>query len=283
MRMTSINFSQRVLALASKCFVILGFVLAFNLLTFAQGRQVNLLNTNFDNLTTGLITAPTTTGQDLWEKVLADYGGYGEIQSNLAISGKALHLHTTTTAPNRFQTIVSRPFGMVDVNSAGTLVLQGDFYPSTSNLNAVNNFVASIAARGGPHPGFDLIRVDIGAGNGTPKGQTGAFISLPAYSPTANNIVPIPLTVGQNLAWNTWHSLMVAIDQRNNRYVSVTVDGVKQNLSAYLPSHSFDGTQWLRGRFIEYLVIDLVPDDVGGDRTDDDIYWDNVRLRVLPN
>lgn len=134
---------------------------------------------------------------------------------------------------------------------------------------------------GGPHPGFEIIGVGLGGGNGTPKSDTGVSVTLGYFNGVDNNEV-IPLTVGQRLTWDAWHSVTVALDQVNDSYLFVTVDGNTQNLSGYTPGRSYDGSQWLRGQLIEGITAQIVPDDLGGVRTDDNVYWDNLKVTAVP-
>ncbi|MFO0887702.1 MAG: PEP-CTERM sorting domain-containing protein [Isosphaeraceae bacterium] len=237
---------------------------------------------NFDNLTTGRTQpSPGAAGQGGWYSVLAQNGGFGEIQNSIANSGRALHQFTAATTPANLQTIDTVNLGTVDVNLLPQVALSFDFYGQTDNLSAVNSFIASMAANGGPFPGFEIVGVGIGAGNGAPKQTTGLNVALGTFNGTNNNVL-IPLSVGQRLAFGTWHSVSVAIDQGRDRYVSITVDGQTQDLSSYALVRSFDQGQPLRGHLIEKLTASLIPSDVGGNRTNDSIYWDNIRLTAVP-
>ena len=90
----------------------------------------------------------------------------------------------------------------------------------------------------------------------------------------------LPLTVGHGLAWDTWHRVKVSIDQQHDTYLSLVVDDQRQNLVGFQPPRSFDGEKWLRGQLIEVLEAGITPDDVGGVTTNDDIYFDNLKLTV---
>jgi hypothetical protein len=238
--------------------------------------------TNFDKLALGTTQPfPGAANQDGWYRELAMGDAFGEIQDTIALDGQALHEHTASTVPPHLQTIDRRNLNPLMLESRAVISLKADFYAHSSNLNAVNNYVAGLKVTGGPHPGFELIGFDLGAGNGLAKNLTGVNVRLATFNGTNNND-PIPLTVGQGLAWDTWHSVTVVIDHADDTYISVTVDDQKQDLTGYRPPRSFDGIQWLRGQRIENLLAIIIPDDVGGDRTDDDVYWDNLRVRVIP-
>lgn len=237
---------------------------------------------NFDGLSLGQTQPlPGDPGQGGWYSALAQDGGFGEIQDAIANPGRALHLFTAATTPPNLQTISAIDLGVIDVNVLPLVTLSFDFYGRTDNLDAVNAFVANIEARGGPYPGFQIIGAHIGAGNGTPKRETGLNLGLATFNGNDND-VPISLSIGQGLAFDTWHSVSVMIDQRRDRYVSVTVNGQTQDLSAFLLPRDFYQGQALRGHLIEQLSTAIVPTDVGGDRTNDSIYWDNIRLVAVP-
>jgi hypothetical protein len=238
--------------------------------------------TDFDSLDLGQTSSyPGAAGQGGWFQVLAVGDAYGEIQASIANGGRALHEHTAATVPPSLQTIDGRLVGPVSLANADVISLSLDFYGSSSNLDAVDNFLGSFYANGGPFPGFQIIGLDLGAGNGLAKSDTGLNVGLSYFNGTNNN-GPIPLTVGQNLAWDTWHTATLSLNQRLDTWLSITVDGQTQSLQGYMPMRSFDGAQWLRGQLIEVVNAQIVPDDVGGDRTDDDVYFDNVTLSIQP-
>jgi hypothetical protein len=234
--------------------------------------------TNFDSLTPGQTQPfPGAAGQDGWYSVLAVGDAFGEIQNSIANGGQALHEHTAATVPASLQTIDQRNLGPLSLSGIGVITLSADFYGHSSNLDTVNNFIASLGAGGGPHPGFDIISFGLGGGNGTPKSQTGLNVGLSHFNGSTNND-PIPLTVGQDLSWDSWHSISISLDQSADTWLSITVDGQSQSLLGFAPARSFDGTNWLRGQLLERLSSAIIPDDVGGDRTDDDVYFDNIKL-----
>jgi len=141
----------------------------------------------------------------------------------------------------------------------------------------MNPYNASLSAEGGPHPGYQILGVGIGGGNGLPRAMTGVGIGLSSYNGSNNNEA-VSLTIGQGLAWDEWHHVAVAIDQAADEYLSVTVDGAKQFLPGVrLPRRENDGV-WKRGSLIETLTATIVPLELSGMRTDDDIYWDNLTL-----
>ena len=253
----------------------------FATLASNQGNVV-VYQTNFNKLAPGITQPyPGATDQDGWYRELALGDAFGEIQETIALDGQALHEHTASTVPPYLQTIDRRNLNPIPLGPNAVISLKVDFYAHSNNLTAVNNYLAAFEVTGGPHPGFRIIGFDVGAGNGLAKSLTGVNVRLATFNGTNNN-GPIPLTVGQGLAWDTWHSVTVVLDHADDTYISITVDEQKQDLTGYRPPRSFDGTQWLRGQRIENLHAILIPDDVGGDRTDDDVYWDNLRVRVIP-
>lgn len=236
----------------------------------------------FDGLSVGHTQPfPGDPGQGGWYSAFAQGDAFGEIQSAVADTGRALHEFTAATNPNRQQTIDRRDFSPVDVNSLPLVTLSLTFYAHTSNLNAVNNFLADVTALGGPGDPRNIIAIGLGGGNGTLKSQTGVSVALAAFNGVNNND-PIPLSVGQHLSFDAWHSVSVTLNQIQDRYVSITVDGNTQDLSAFIPPRDFPFGLPVRGNLIDRLDAEVVPDDVGGVRTDDDVYWDNVSLTAVP-
>jgi hypothetical protein len=261
--------------------VALGLVLGMNPM-LERSRADFVYTQTFDGLALGPTQPfPGDPGQGGFYSALALGGAFGEIQDAIANPGRALHEFAPGTNPDGLQTIDRLNFSTVNVSTARQISLSFDFNAHTSNLDAVNNYLANIEATGGPFPGFQIIVVGLGAGNGTPKSVTGVNVSLPAFNGTDNNS-PIPLGVGQGLAFDAWHSVSVSLDQVADRYTSITVDGMTQDLSAFRPPRSFLGNQALRGQLIQTLETNIIPDHVGGDSTDDDVYWDNIRLSAVP-
>ena len=257
-------------------------VIAIAMLIAAPTNGDVVYQTDFDSLTPGQTEPyPGAAGQDGWYRMLAEGDALGEIQDAIADGGQSLHLHTAETVPPGLQTISSRETGIVPLSNVGIISLSVDFYASSSNLGAINNFLSAFSVAGGPHPGFEIIGFGLGAGNGTSKAETGLNVSLGMFDGSTNND-PITLTVGQGLAWDAWHSISISLDQFADTWLSITVDGQTQSLLGYQPVRSFDGTQWLRGQQIETLNAAITPDDLGGIRSDDDVYFDNVILTTQP-
>ncbi|MBS0262915.1 MAG: PEP-CTERM sorting domain-containing protein [Planctomycetes bacterium] len=252
------------------------------LLAFSEVRSTAsagiVYQTDFDSLDLGQTTSyPGSPGQGGWMQNGADGDAFGEIQDSIANGGRALHEHTASTLQTGLQTIDSRFVGPVSLANVGVVSLSIDFYGSSSDLSAVNSFSGAFYAVGGPHPGFQIIGFELVAGNGAPKSDTGLNIKLDAFDGLDNN-GPIPLNVGQNLAWNEWHTASLSIDQRTDTWLSITVDGQTQSLLGYAPMRSFDGPDALRGQLIERLDAQISPDNLGGTSTNDDVYFDNIRL-----
>lgn len=175
---------------------------------------------NFDGLTVGQTQPfPRAPGRGGWYSVLAENGGFGEIQGAVANSGLALHQFTAATTPPDSQTIDRIELGSINVNHLPWVSLSFDFLGRTSDLDAVNSFQASILAGGGPFPGFEIIGAGIGAGNGTAKRETGLNLSLATFNGLDNN-ESIPLVVGQDLDFDAWHSVSIMIDQSRSLRVN---------------------------------------------------------------
>lgn len=238
--------------------------------------------TTFDRLASGRTQPfPGAAGQDGWYQELALEPGYGEITNEMAVSGQALHQFTSSAVPGLTQTIDKRLIAPPDLNRYPFITLQVSFYARTNNLSARNSYDAFIAVNGGPHPGYEIIGFSVNSGNGTPRSRAGVNIVLNSYNGQDNNI-PISPAVGQQLTWETWHEVTLVVNHAQGRYVSLTVNGQTESLSAYcLPRSELDGV-WQRGRLMEEIVANIAPHVGFGDASEDDIYWDNLRLLVSP-
>ncbi len=221
---------------------------------------------------------PGQGNQDNWFREAAIGDAYGEIQNDIAMSGAALHEHTAISNSSGQQTIDKRELTVYDLSSLSELlVLSVDFYAKSSDYDTANTYSASFRISGGPHPGFEIIGFSLYSGNGTLKSESGVNITIGAFNGADNNMA-VPLTVGQNLAWEQWHSVIIVLDQQKDRYVSISVDDQNQSLGDYQLPRNCDGDIWLRGQLIESMTAEIVPSDSFDAETDDDIYWDNVAL-----
>lgn len=71
------------------------------------------------------------------------------------------------------------------------------------------------------------------------------------------------------------------VDQAKDRYVSIEVDGQFQDLSAYLlPRSQTAPGVWERGKLMESVQAVIYPNDDFGGSSNDDIYWDNLKIVV---
>lgn len=237
-----------------------------------------LYETDFDAMTvTATEFYPGYPDHDGWFLLNAPPYGYGRIQDAVANPGKALHEHADSSDSTGAQTIDRRNVTVADLSPYPIITLEADFYASTSDLQARNSFFSAMEVIGGPHPGYYILGFSIFSGNGELKENSRLNINMPYFNGVNNND-GLPLTVGQGLAWDSWHHITVVIDQGNDRYVSLTVDGQAQTLEEFALPRSDDAGVWKRGQMIESIQTMIVPDDNFGDETDDDIYWDNISL-----
>ncbi len=281
---TQNNFRLLIVFSFTVTLLVFGAVKASYFVVKAQNQKPIVYQTNFDQFVLGQLQPfPGHLRQGGWFHVLGGDDSYGEIQDQIALGGNSLHQHTGATVPANYQTIDQINLTPRSLNGTGTITLSADFFPVTSNLEATNGFNARLLVAGGPHPGYEIISFVLGGGHSATRNETGVFVGLPTYSIEQNNIVPVPLTVGTHLAWNSWHNVKVVIDQTNDTYRSITVDGFKQDLDGFKPyRNTLDGVNWVRGQLIEKLEASIVPLGEGVNRTDDDIYWDNIQVRVTP-
>ncbi|MBM3319407.1 MAG: T9SS type A sorting domain-containing protein [Candidatus Eisenbacteria bacterium] len=246
------------------------------------GEVLVVYETSFDALALGhTLPHPGDPGQDGWFQTLAVGDAFGEIQEAVAVAGRALHEYAPATNPCCVQTIDRRDLVPPDLSLRPVITLSGDFFCRTSDLAAVNPYSAAITVSGGPHPGYHIIDLTLGSGNGMAKGDVGVFVSIGCFNGVDNN-EPIPLTVGQELAWDTWHHFQLAIDHARDTYLYLEVDGERQQLFGYAPPRSFWEGEWRRGQLIEAVSAEVIasqwdPPNV----SDDDVYWDNLKLTVV--
>lgn len=245
-----------------------------------HARHTIIYATNFDNFVPGLTQPyPGTGGQDGWYQELAQAPGFGEIQNQASVSGKALHEFTSSTVPGLFQTIDKRLITPPNLRRYPRITLQVDFYARTSDLDAQNIYDAFLTVNGGPHPGYEIVGFGLTSGNGVPKAEAQLNIVLNSFNGQDNNMPVLPF-VGQNLAWEQWHRVILVIDQSRDRYVSITVNGHKEDLSSYtLPRSELDGV-WSRGQLMEEIIANIAPHVEYAGMSEDDIYWDNLRILV---
>lgn len=247
----------------------------------AVKAKVVLYRSNFNSLSAGLTQPfPGAPRQDGWFSELALPPAYGEIQKDIARGRQALHEFTSVSVPDFTQTIDKRFITPPDLSSYPIITLQVDFYAHTSDLSASNVYGAVLGVTGGPHPGFQMLEFSVNSGNGVPKADAGVNIGLSRFNGVDNN-EPIPLSVGQNLAWDTWHRVIVVANQASDRYVSITVDRQSEDLKAYLlPRSDVAPGVWERGQLMEEIQAVIAPNAEFGGASDDDIYWDNLIITV---
>jgi hypothetical protein len=239
-----------------------------------------IYQSTFDGLSLGQTQPPPgAAGHDGWYEHHAPGSAFGEIQDNIANGGRALHEFAPGNNPPGAQTIDGRNLGAINISAATNIILSADFYAHTSDLSASNTYSGHLVVGGGPHPGFQIIYFGLSGGGSAAKSETGVSLRLDYFHGSGGD--NLPLTVGQNLAWDTWHTVSLSLNHLADQYISLTVDGQTQDLSAYRPPRSLvDSTDWRRGQLMEYLHAIIIPFPGAGAATDDDVYWDNISLRM---
>lgn len=238
-------------------------------------------STDFDSEAVGQTQPhPGSPNQGGWFQVTSVGAGTGEIQGDIAMSGNALHEHAPASNP------AGTPTGdgldlVYSLVGSPHIVLSADFYAHGSSPTAINPYTASLTVNGGPHPGYQIIGFGVGGGNDVARGEGGCHVSVDQYNGIDNNEL-VELTVGQALSWDAWHHVEVAIDHGSGKYLYVEVDGQRQYLAAtLLPRSELDGV-WRRGERIDRINSEIVSIPwAWPNQTDDDIYWDNVELRIV--
>lgn len=247
----------------------------------SSSSRIAIYKQKFNSLSAGPTQPfPGASGQDGWFSALAPYPAYGEIEANIARGRNALHEFTSSSVEGPIQKIDERLITPPDLSRYPRITLQASLYARSSDLSAANIYTATIGVRGGPHPGFDILRLLVVSGNGTSKETAGVNVIIECFNGVDNNLRLSP-RVGQNLAWNAWHAVTLVVDQAKDRYVSLEVDGELQDLSAYrLPRSEIAPGVWERGQLMESIQGAIYPNADFGGSSDDDIYWDNLKILV---
>jgi hypothetical protein len=235
--------------------------------------------TNFDDMTLGQTESPANPGHDGWYKERAEGDAFGEIQDFEAfpLPGQALRQFAPFNNGPGNQTIDRRSVDpAVEITDVITISL--DFFCNSSDYDAVNIYEAGFGVWDTTHPGYLIAKMKFEGGNGQPKADTGVKLTLYAWNGVDNNFY-IPLTVGQNLEWDAWHHVELVIDHPNDLYVSVTVDGEMEDLSAYQPERSWP--EFLPGTYISRLEAQVIPWPwADPDVSDDNVIWDNISITM---
>ncbi|NLW84934.1 MAG: hypothetical protein GXY41_11125 [Phycisphaerae bacterium] len=232
--------------------------------------------TDFDELAPGPTQHhPGDEAQDGW--YYGDRSDHDEIQDAIVVDGRALRLSISLDDNDGDQTSVKRELTPPDLSQTPMVTLEADFYAVTSDQEAVNEYAAHLDIFGGPHPGFLITGFSLSSGNGIPKNIRKVNVGLACFNGIDNN-VPVPLSVGQGLDWETWHHVKLVIDQRADRYVSLMVNGETQPLGNYALPRSPDEGVWKRGQLIEQIQTLIAARHWDTEKTADAIYWDNIAL-----
>jgi hypothetical protein len=188
----------------------------------------------------------------------------------VAYSGKALHEFKDSSALR----LVSPP----NLSQSPHIVLQVDFYASSQDRESINEFDAFLGIFDNTHPGYEILGFKLISGPG-PGWKDGVNIELNVFNGADNNF-PIHPEAGQNLAWDAWHRVTLIAHQTKDHYVSLTVDGRTDDLSAY-PLPRFDSGNGIfeRGEKIQKILTHIIqPSGFKSQR--DHIYWDNLSILV---
>lgn len=238
-------------------------------------------NADFDACAIGHTTpAPGSDEQEGWYQDLAAGDGYGEIQNAVSVSGNALHEFAPASNPCGAQTIDAHDVSCSDLDEKPFITMEADFLAHCSNLDATNPYTATLTCMGGEDETCTMIGFSVNGGNDEVRLESGVSIGAAFFNGVDNN-EPIPLQVGQGLAWDTWHHVKVVLDHGGDRYLYIEVNGERQNLSGFRPPQTESGGVWRRGQTLERLLAQVIscPWDAPN-LSDDDIYWDNIELRT---
>lgn len=228
-----------------------------------------LYSTTFDFLEVARTENPARALHDGWTRDNLAADDYGEIQNSISLGGNALHEFSAITTGDATQSGDFRRFPTaISTSGLGTLTLAASFFGASDDYSLVNPYAANLLVSGGPFPGFSIIDFGLHSGNGTPKSVAGLNVGLGRFNGLNNN-EPVALSVGQKLAWEQWHDLVLTVDLLNNEYLSLTVDGVTQNLTGIALPRSNTSMGWLRGQLIETLRAEVVASDFPRNESND--------------
>ena len=178
------------------------FLVAVCLLPTIAYAQQEIFSTDFNSLVLGETQDPPLSGQDGWRSVFHPGNSFGEIQDTVASCGNAIHQFTDISNTSGQQSIDARSFSSVDLSTVGEIIFEIDFYASSSDLSTLNSYAASAILDGDGQ----LFGFSVGSGNGQVKSEAGVSVGISTFNGTDNNF-GVNLDVGQNLAWDTWHSV----------------------------------------------------------------------------
>jgi hypothetical protein len=240
---------------------------------------LDVYHTDFEGLTVGeTLPSPGRPGQDGWIRGGAHAGQYGEIQNQIALDGQAYHHHTGDIVRQGQGAYDQRPLASPDLTANPYVILSLDYYCVTSDLDATNFFGAGFYIYNLTDPVAMMIGCDL-RGPG-PRRPSGVSLVMDQFGGSGNP--PLPLSVGQHLAYDTWHHMQLVTDEASGNYVALTVDGATQLLTGHaMPRIPFNG-EWVRGTHLHGIQTLIFGGNTDQVQTSDDVYWDNVVLRVAP-
>lgn len=248
--------------------------LAVNISSPAQADVI--LAENFNSLTLGFTQpAPGAPGHGGWYSAEIVSPSFGEIQNTLANTGNALRVFSSSANVDAQQANVAHTVGPINVSASTNITLRADVYASSSDLAAQNSYLGRVSARSADGF-FEILGFELFSGNGDVKSTDRVDLTLNVFNSAIDNNTGFFPAVGEDLAWDTWHSIVLVADQVADEYISLTVNGMTQSLTG-LPLPRF-GAPRIRGQEIELLDVQLIADDSFGALTDDQLFVDNLQL-----
>ncbi len=239
-------------------------------------------STDFEDCTAGDLTGhPGAADQDWWYRSLSGDAS-AQILGSGGDPGRCLELYAPITNASGVQTYGYREFDeWVDLTQVAIVRLSFDVFCRSSDTTTQNLYRADVEAVGGPHPGFLIGGVRLVSGQQAPRDVTGLDVQV-FHSPVGSGGLPIPLTVGQDLAWDTWHHVQLVIDHAGDEYVSITVNGETQDIAGYRPPRSWYEGEFLRGQRLEKVQGVIYASEWGDpvQQTDDWVRYDDLAVQV---
>lgn len=248
------------------------------LLSPAAAAAATVCATDVDALALGSLQYhPGSAAQDHWYATHLEPGQVIEVQDAVAVAGRAFRMLAPGALPY-LQAEIKKDVSPPDLSAEPVVSLSFAFLGDSSDLSVMNSYEGLVQAVGGPHPGYTILAAKLFSGNGAVRSEVGLTLELGRFEPSIPGNESLQPEVGRNLAWNAWHTVTIVLDQAADRYVSVTVDGQTEDLSAYRPPRTWYEGDWLRGELIESVSLWTITSPWDDVTVDDSFHVDDLSL-----
>lgn len=242
----------------------------------------SIYSTDLDDLAAGPLAGhPGSPDQDWWYRVMAGLAT-AEVHPTHGHPSQCLELFAPASNGDGSQTYGIRELDDVPLWRVPQLTLRFDAYLTTSDQTTSNQYLAQVSLLDLTEALGLVTSVAFVAGeHGIPRDVSGLDVVVLGYVEGISNL-PLPLTVGQDLSWDAWHTVELVLSPATGFYVSLTVDGATQDLSQHMtPRFPVQG-QWQPAEFIDTIECDVVSFEWGDpvQQTDDRVRLDNLAIEA---